>query len=146
MRRISPPTYGLVALLSIGGIALVDPRVTLPWALRLAGLPLIGTGVAVAAAAKRAFRTAGTDVSPFGDPTALVTEGWFRRTRNPMYVGMLLIVLGAAVLTSRPSTFAVPAALAILLDRVFVRREERMMRDRFPASFDAYARRVRRWL
>jgi protein-S-isoprenylcysteine O-methyltransferase Ste14 len=68
----------------------------LPW--RWLGLLLILGGVALAVASERAFQRAGTAVLPFTEPSALVTTGPFVFTRNPMYLGLVLCLLGWAVL------------------------------------------------
>jgi len=78
--------------------------------------------------------------------TTLVTTGPFRRSRNPMYIGLLAIMLGLAVAYENLwwLLLAVPAALAVR--RWTVRPEESYLEDRFEDEYRSYRRRVRRWL
>ena len=92
------------------------------------------------------FKIAKTEIIPFRDATALVTTGVFRISRNPMYLGMSLLLSGAAVAAgSFSSLFVVPVFMLIIEFR-FIRPEETMLHNRFGAQYDAYRRSVRRWL
>lgn len=85
-------------------------------------------------------------MKPFEESSALVTGGVFRVTRNPMYLGMALIVLGAALLLGSATPLAVVILLALLLDRAFISPGERMLADTFGDQFQEYRGRVRRWI
>lgn len=85
-------------------------------------------------------------MKPFEESSALVTGGVFRVARNPMYLGMALIVLGAALLLGSATPLAVVILLALLLDRAFISPEERMLADTFGDQFQEYRGRVRRWI
>jgi protein-S-isoprenylcysteine O-methyltransferase Ste14 len=88
----------------------------------------------------------GTTVKPLGKSTALVTSGPFRISRHPMYVGFVLVLLGAAMMLGTLTPFIIGAAFAIFIDVVFVRFEERKMEHQFGEAWREYKRRVRRWL
>jgi hypothetical protein len=76
---------------------------------------------------------------------ALVTEGLFRLTRNPMYVGKFFMVLGAGVASNRwPAMLGISAAYAFMYGAI-VRAEEAYLRQKFGPAFDDYVRRVPRW-
>lgn len=114
----------------------------------LSGGALMLAGALLAVAGVGLFRRARTTVDP-RDPTAsssLVTGGVYRVTRNPMYVGFVAIVLGLAVQVGNLVALVWPIAFAWYLDRFQVRPEERLLRARFGAEFEAFARRTRRWL
>jgi protein-S-isoprenylcysteine O-methyltransferase Ste14 len=85
-------------------------------------------------------------VLPFSEPSALVTTGPFAFTRNPMYLGLVLALLGWAVLLGSLVPFAVVPAFFALIHYRFVLREEPFMMDRFGQEFASYRERVRRWL
>ena len=110
------------------------------------GLPLIALGVVLLATAFRAFRRAGTSPDP-GEPTKrVVTDGPFRFTRNPIYLGFTLIYLGITVaLSSLGALLLLLPALAII-DRGVIVREERYLARRFGDKYLRYKTRVRRWL
>ena len=110
-RRIIPPVYFLAALLLMLGLHYLLPLTE--WIrefIRYAGITLIVLGVAIAAWGSRAFDKAGTPVKPFETTTMLVTHGLYRFTRNPMYLGMVLVLLGTGFLLGSLTPLLVMAA------------------------------------
>ena len=109
----------------------------------------LGTaGVAVNVAALWAFRRHRTTVNPLrpDNATALVTDGIFAWTRNPMYLGMTLVALGAALWAGRPLMFLAPVLVFAVANFFFIPFEEAKMRRQFGEQFDGYTKRVRRWI
>jgi protein-S-isoprenylcysteine O-methyltransferase Ste14 len=147
MSRVLPPIYFIAAIaLTILMHFLVPLAVLIPLFWRVVGLIPIIAGVALNIAADRLFKRLGTTVKPLQRSSALATDGVFRWSRNPMYLGMVFIVAGTALLEGSISPWIAVAALAIVLDRVFVVPEEKMLRDTFGDAFQQYSQRVRRWL
>lgn len=87
-----------------------------------------------------------TAVKPFEKSSSLVTGGVFGISRNPMYLGMTLVLLGAALLLGSLTPFAVVIALPILFDRLFISPKEQMLEGTFGDQFREYRERVRRWI
>jgi protein-S-isoprenylcysteine O-methyltransferase Ste14 len=85
-------------------------------------------------------------VRPFTEPVALVSDGMFRLSRNPMYLGLILVLAGAALLLSSPLALLVAPAYGWWVQRRFIAREERLLEDRFGDAYRAYCLRVRRWV
>jgi protein-S-isoprenylcysteine O-methyltransferase Ste14 len=125
---------------------LLLPLPRLPGALRLAGLPLLAAGIALATWFLLAMQRAGTPVDPREATTALVEAGPFRYTRNPAYVAFTLTYLGLSLLAGARWAFILLAAVLVIVDRGVIRREERYLDTRFGSDYSAYRRRVRRWL
>jgi protein-S-isoprenylcysteine O-methyltransferase Ste14 len=92
------------------------------------------------------FLRARTPVLPVRPARQMVTGGPYRLTRNPMYLGMTGAYLGLAVLLNQAWPVVVLPAVLGVLDRFVVRREEAHLHARFGEEYDAYRRRVRRWL
>lgn len=113
---------------------------------RIAAFVLIVAGLLVEGSAANQFRRAGTRVEPWKPTTALSTDGLYRLSRNPIYVGFTLMYLGFA--TAMDSWIAVAFLLPclIVVDRFVVVREERYLASKFGAEYEAYRARVRRWL
>ena len=144
---ILPPTYFFVAIiLALAAHFLFPLAVIIPDGWRFAGILPITAGIVLNIVADRQFKERGTEVKPFKRSSALVTDGVFRWSRNPMYLGMVLIVAGAALIEGTLSPWIATVALAVLLDRVFIVREEAMLEETFGAAFRQYRSRVRRWL
>ena len=148
MLKLPPPIWTLIYLLLC---------VAVSWALGwpkppFLPLPALGIVLVVLAfippvAAIRLFRRAGTEVKPTSATNrALVTEGPYRLTRNPMYLGLIVLSLGIAFWVGTWPMFLAPVALFATTNWVHIPFEEAKMRRQFGAAYDAYCARVRRWL
>jgi len=142
-----PPVYFFLAILLIIALHRWLPIADLidPPASRIGYVPIIA-GIALAAWGRWRFARAGTNVVPFAPSTALVADGPFQFTRNPMYLGMMLVLLGLVILTGSLSGILVVAAFLGLIRTRFVLPEEDHMTDHFGEAYQAYQQRVRRWL
>ena len=109
-------------------------------------LVCLGAGMWLGGHAFRGFSRAGTPVVPFERSTALVTNGSYRFTRNPMYVGMVMILAGIAVMLGTAGPW-LPIPLFVWIIRAnFIIGEERFLEQLFGQQYIAYKSRVRRWL
>jgi protein-S-isoprenylcysteine O-methyltransferase Ste14 len=146
-RKIIPPIYALLALGAMATLHSYWPVrrfLTLPYSL-VGGL-WIALGLVLIGSAMGGFRRAGTPVIPFEPSTALVTSGIYRYTRNPMYLGLTMVLIGCALLFgSLGALLPIPVFLLIIEFR-FVRGEERFLEEIFGDTYLEYKRRVRRWL
>ncbi len=117
-----------------------------PW--NRMGALFIAAGVAVSVSAFRRFKRAGTTVNPRdpGKASRLVTDSVFRFSRNPMYLGLLLALIGWALLLGSASQWIVPPMFAIGITRVQIIPEEQTLARLFGDEYQAYRRTVRRWL
>jgi protein-S-isoprenylcysteine O-methyltransferase Ste14 len=147
MRKILPTTYLLIAIIAMAALHFFAPAVQIipiPWSL-LGIVPTAG-GVIINLIADSAFRQVKTTVKPFQESTALVTSGAFRISRNPMYLGFVLTLLGIAIILGSLTPFVVVLIFSILMDRVFIQVEERMLEDKFGRAWLEYKAKVRRWI
>ena len=145
-----PPLILAAALAVSGFLEWLAPLGLLPaafsaWALCLALWP-IGFALGFALPAILGFRAAGTHVEPFKPTLALVESGPYRFTRNPMYIGLILLLIGIGVLGSLDWAFPIAPPFWLVLHRGVVLREEAYLSAKFGAEYDAYRARTRRWL
>ena len=142
-----PPVFLVVSLLLMAFLDNTFPLAELidrPY--RYAGLVIAGLSVMLGLWAVAHFRRAGTNIHPHRPALALVTAGPYRFTRNPMYLAMSGILLGAAIFLGSLTPFIViPAFMAIINER-FIEPEEAKLEAAFGASYLEYKSRVRRWL
>ena len=110
------------------------------------GAALVVLGVALAIAGVVTFQRAGTSPNPMKPSTTVVMHGVYRFTRNPMYLGMTILTIGAAVwLNTAWILILLVPALAVMRWHV-IAREEAYLEAKFGEPFRDYKRRVRRWL
>ncbi len=144
---VPPPLVYLGSCLIGVGLDALWPVDFLPsFEQHLIGGILIGLSVVVAAPAALAFRRARTPVDPRKPTAALVTEGIFALTRNPLYVGLTLLFGGIAVTIDNIWAFILVAPAVAFVDRHVIAREERYLERKFGAAYLDYKARVRRWL
>ena len=113
---------------------------------RIVSLPLIIGGLLLDGAAAGYFRRLGTAVEPWKPSTVLATDGLYRLSRNPIYVGFAITYAGLAVAMDSVLVLILLIPCLWVVDRVVIAREERYLSARFGADYDAYRARVRRWL
>ena len=146
-RKIVPPVY---LLLCLAAVFLLDRFLPL-WRFDLEALALAGKGLALLGVAIILwpffdFLRVKTGVVPFTEATTLVTGGLYRVTRNPMYLGMASILLGAALIRgSLGALLPIPVFVMIIQAR-FIVGEERFLEAAFGEDYLAYKGSVRRWL
>lgn len=142
-----PPVILLACLLlqaALHTFAPIARVLAAPWV--YAGVAFILLGISVVAGPALAFVRAQTTIIPFQESSALVTSGLYRFTRNPMYVGMLSILVGVAVLCGTLSPFLAPLLFVPVLNARVIRHEESMLEERFGDQYRDYTSRVRRWV
>ncbi len=146
-RKIAPPVYLFVALLLmwlIQGYFPVFQYFHPP--LAYLGIIPIFSGIFMAASAVSLFKKAETGIVPFDEATTLVTAGFYRVSRNPMYLGMFLILIGVAMLLGSIGVL-LPISLFVLIIRShFVLGEERFLEAAFGQQYLEYMGKVRRWI
>ena len=134
----------IVAMVVLGREWPVAHWATLPWT--LVGLAPMCAGIGLAVWSASLFRKRGTTIRPGFESSALVTTGPFRVSRNPMYLGMALLLIGVGVLMGSVTPLLVVPVFVVLIQAMFVRMEERMLEAAFGAEYTAYRRRVRAWV
>ena len=149
--KVPPVALALITAAGMLALAWLLPAAALPLpatGARLAAGALGAAGIAVALAGVLAFRRMRTTVNPMAPEraTALVAVGVFRASRNPMYLGMLLVLAGWAVFLGNAAAALLVPAFVAWMTRFQIRPEERALTARFGASYLDYCARVRRWL
>lgn len=142
-----PPTYFISSILLIIIIDFLFPIITFiyfPW--NLLGLPLLAAGGALNILADRDFKRYKTTVKPYEHASVLITKGVFRISRNPMYLGMVLFLLGESILFGSLSPFFISIIYLVLIDFIFLRTEEKMLLEKFGEEYKTYKNKVRRWI
>ena len=132
--------FGLDALLETGGTGL---SAAARWT--LAGVLFAAAGTIAVLAIGR-FHRAGTNVPPSRPAIALVTDGIYAHTRNPMYVGLALLYAAGALAANAPVTLVLLAPLLLVVRHGVIAREEHYLTAKFGDAYERYKASVRRWV
>lgn len=147
--KIPPPVVALLVAGAMWGGSLVLPAPTAPTPYhKLGALALVLAGGIVALSGVIAFRRARTTVNPMKPDTtvSLVTSGIYRFTRNPMYLGLLLVLVAFTVYLSSVWLLVGPVVFVLYMNRFQITPEERVLSRLFGELYMSYKLKVRRWL
>ncbi|MBD3370449.1 DUF1295 domain-containing protein [Candidatus Fermentibacteria bacterium] len=146
-RKKMPPTYLLGAMVLMAALHFLLPLARmLRWPLCAVGLTPLAAGVILNLWADRDFKRIGNPVKPFEESTGLITDGTFRVSRHPMYLGMALILLGMALLMGSVGALLPVPLFLLVMEKAFVVEEERMLARQFGDYWKRYRAGTRRWL
>jgi protein-S-isoprenylcysteine O-methyltransferase Ste14 len=147
MKRMLPPTFLLICLIVMALLHGFLPITTLvPAPFNLLGIAFLAVGIVVNLVADGAFHLAQTTVKTFDEPDRLVVDGLFRYSRNPMYLGFELILIGVWVLLGSASPNLGPVLFFVVANWYYIPFEEKMLAKQFGQQFGDYRRRTRRWI
>ncbi|MDQ2675547.1 MAG: isoprenylcysteine carboxylmethyltransferase family protein [Actinomycetota bacterium] len=142
-----PPLVYIAGLLAgLGAHWAIDPGEPPALVRIVCAVACVGAALYFLSASLRRFRLAGTDPIPWRPDQALVTDGPYRLTRNPMYVGMALLFAGIAFGFGALIALAILPLVILVIDRVVIAREEPYLERLFGEEYASYKQRVRRWL
>ena len=120
--------------------------ILIPFPYNLLGLLIIGLGVYLVLRSVLLLRSYNTTLEPGGSSTSLVTKGPYNHSRNPIYLGDLLIALGVATSLSSLSAFVAPIIFFLVVNTIIIPFEENRLQRNFGIEYEMYKRSVRRWL
>ena len=145
-RKIIPPVYLLVTLGLMWLVHLIFPVIQyIHEPVAYIGVLGVVLGIIMAAISAGMFKRAGTGIKPFDEATTLVTNGFYRYTRNPMYLGMILMLAGVAFLMGSIGAVLPVLVFILIIRNNFVLGEERFLEAGFGKQYLDYKSTVRRW-
>ena len=141
-----PPVFVLLSLLLIVLFYFIIPKFNLiPFPFNLGGILIAFLGFSIMGKSRDLFRKHKTTLD-IEKSSSLITEGIFARTRNPMYMGMFLLLLGFGICFRNLLSILVPFVFAASIRILFITAEERMLSETFGQHYLDYKKRVRRWI
>ena len=145
--RIHPPALAGLLLMAALGLHFFVPAIRVfHWPHHLAAMLAVAAGTAIMVSAASIFQALGTTKNPYGEPATFVRLRPYTFTRNPMYLGLTMVLLGLALYVGSLPMFLAPLAFFFVIDRIVIPREEATMERTFGANYQDYKARVRRWL
>ncbi len=147
--KIPPPLVLLIFAIAMWFAAPLTAPLDVTFGMRLGfALALAVIGEGISATGMIQFRRAKTTINPMkaGNASSLVTGGVYRFTRNPMYLGMVLVLIGWVVFLASPITLIFVPLFVLYINRFQITPEERVLTSIFGAEYLGYKNRVRRWV
>jgi protein-S-isoprenylcysteine O-methyltransferase Ste14 len=145
--KIKPPQLAwLLIALSVGLHVALPKEYRGDFSCAVCGVVSLALGFFVMTWAWWLFKRSGTPIRPTDRASFLVTSGPFRFTRNPMYLGILAILVGITLWLGSWPMLVAPVGFFVFMSFFFIPHEERMLRDIFGEAYTSYSRRVRRWI
>ena len=141
-------TYPPVILLC-GLIAQVVLYFTFPVLVNLSilfGILILIIGISLVYISLRKLSKMKTTFIPDGKPEKLVKDGPFRFSRNPIYLGMLLILVGVSISLQSFSSLMISIVFGLIINFTWIKHEEKKLEDIFDSDWEEYSKRTRRWL
>jgi len=146
-KKVMPPTYFIILLLLSIGLHFISPIKRLIYSpYTYLGIILIIFGIAINIWSDSLFKKSKTTVKPYENPTKFETSGPFRISRHPMYLGMVAVLLGVAILLGSLITFVFPILFIVLMEILFIPPEEKNLERVFGNEYTTYKNKVRRWI
>ncbi len=145
---ITHPPFLYAGALAAGALLdlLIPLPILAPGAGATPGLALIAAGLALAAWCVWLFRRAGTNVPTHRPSTAIVTDGPYRFSRNPIYLALTVLSVGVALWANSYWMLGLLMPTLVIMNIAVIEREERYLSEKFGDDYLAYKARVRRWL
>lgn len=146
-KKIIPPVYLLTSLIlmyALDKYLPIQKIITSPF--HYSGIFIGLCGFALTANGVLSFKKAGTAIKPFETSSVLVTNGLYRFTRNPMYLGMVLILIGIAIHLGSLTPYFVIPVFFLIIQEGFIKLEEPFLENIFGKEYLDYQARVRRWI
>ncbi len=144
---ITPPRLYQMFIVFMAAIFFLLPQTrVIPFQYNLIGIIVFVGGAYLAIYVKRIFKKTVTPISPSAKPVRLHTEGIYKYSRNPMYLGIGIGLLGIALFTGCIINLIFPLLFLMIMNYKYVKIEERKLEIVFGETYDNYRRIVRRWI
>ena len=144
--KILPPHVAIVSLIVVILLHYLFPTPLIPKPFNYFGILFFASGLLILFWSFGLFKKKETPILPGQKPTALVIEGPYKFTRNPMYLGVTTALLGIAIYLGDFLTFLAPIIFFVFVSLRFIPREEKLMEKLFGKKYLKYKKKVRRWI
>lgn len=148
MKKLLPPIlFVIFSLLMIAFCWALGSPHTIGYPYRLIGALLLISGLGLTIYHSNLFAKSGANIETFAEPTKFIKSGFYRYSRNPMYVGFVIALLGFALLYQGAiSSFLLVFIFWLITDRWYIRHEESDMLKTFGDEYREYCKNTPRWL
>jgi len=147
MKKLIPPVLFILCVLLIVGLKYLTPEQTLlKPPVTYAGIILIITGLAITIQIRKLFDKVNTEIHTFKKPRQLVQNGLFKFSRNPIYLGFTISLIGVWLLTGNLVALSGVLIFFLISNLWYIPYEEKIMEKEFGKEYKIYKSKVRRWI
>lgn len=147
MKKILPPTYFFICLVISALLHYTFPiNQVIDYPINLLGFLFFLVGGLLNIWADQLLKKQNTTVKPNEKPTTFIQTGAYKISRNPMYLGMAFLLIGAGFILGSISSFIGTILFIVLMEIRFIPMEEKLMKEQFGTEFETYKKKVRRWI
>ena len=147
LQKVLPPIWFFLAIILMLGLHLKLPIKQLVFSpINYLGVLAITTGIGMILFCAYLFRQKNTTIQPFQESSYLVSEGIFNYSRNPIYLGMIITLIGVWIFLGSLTPVLVIPLFIWLIQEIFIKQEEKMLEEKFGEEYQAYKISVRRWI
>jgi protein-S-isoprenylcysteine O-methyltransferase Ste14 len=146
-QKVLPPVWFLLSIILMVGLHLWLPIKQLFFApITYLGIAAILGGIVMVLACAYLFRKQNTTIKPFQESSYLLREGLFTRSRNPIYSGMIITLIGLWIVLGSLTPLIIIPTFTWLIQEKFIKQEEKMLEEKFGEEYEDYKATVRRWI
>ncbi len=146
-QKILPPVWFFLSIILMLGLHLwLSIKQLFFFPVTYLGIAAIFIGIGVVLFCAYVFRQKDTTIKPFQESSYLIKEGIFNYSRNPIYLGMIICLIGLWIFLGSLSPVFIIPVFAGLIQKIFIKQEEKMLEDKFGQEYQEYKLTVRRWI
>ncbi|MEO0013426.1 MAG: hypothetical protein RLZZ535_1815 [Cyanobacteriota bacterium] len=146
-QKVLPPVWFLLSIMSMIGLHLWLPVKQLLFPpITYLGIVAIALGITTILFCAYLFKQKNTAIVPFQESNYLIREGFFNLSRNPIYLGMITVLIGLWIFLGSLTPVLIVPIFTVLIQEMFIKEEERMLEEKFGESYQEYKASVRRWI
>jgi protein-S-isoprenylcysteine O-methyltransferase Ste14 len=134
----------IIAVILHSFVPIITPLIPFPY--NFVGILVVGFGIYIAFQSVRLLLLHNTTLEPNGSPSSLVIQCPYTFSRNPIYLGLLLIIIGTAIALSSLSSFVAPLIFFLIVNTIVIPFEENRLQRNFGIEYERYKASVRRWI
>jgi protein-S-isoprenylcysteine O-methyltransferase Ste14 len=147
LNKIQPPVYFYISLLVSALLHFTLPvNIVIKYPFNYLGFLFFAIGGTLNIWTDQLFKKNKTTVKPNEKPSTFIQTGPFKISRNPMYLGMALILLGAGFILGSITSFVGAPLFIAAMEMFFIPKEEKNLREQFGEEYESYCKKIRRWI
>jgi protein-S-isoprenylcysteine O-methyltransferase Ste14 len=145
-KKMLPPTLFVICILIAIFLNFLNPIYIVKYPYNLMGIVFFISGLYLSMKGSNQFQKANTNINTFDEPDKLITDGLFKYSRNPMYLGFIIALFGVTIVLGSVQSLIILFFFIIMSDQWYVKFEEKVMIKRFEEEYKNYMKTTRRWI